>query len=320
MKKMIDNKSPYVLVFGVSICDIFGFTDANYRSHDSNPGSVRVSFGGVCRNIAENMARVGLETKFISVLGDDEKGKNIMNHAASMNFDMSHSLIVEGGSTPTYMAILDHEGEMVSAIVDVKIADAFTREFIDSKAELINHASYMFFDADNPEMMEYIVKEYAGVTKFVLDPVSAAKAQTVKHLIKHFHTIKPNRYEAEVLCGFPVKTEDDVRKAGKYFKELGIENIFISLDADGIYYNNGQEEGIIKANNVPVVNVTGAGDAFVAGIGYGYTNEKSIIDTVKYAMAMSIITISHEETIHPNMGHELIEKYVQELEWVETAY
>ncbi|MEG0012599.1 MAG: carbohydrate kinase family protein [Cellulosilyticaceae bacterium] len=317
---MKDNTRAYVLVFGISIYDIFGFTDTNYRSYDSNPGRVKVSFGGVCRNIAENMARVGMDTKFISILGDDEKGKSIIEHASTMNIDMSDSLVVEGGSTPTYMAILDETGEMVSAIVDVKIGNCFTREFIDTKEELIKNSSYMVFDSDNPGIVEYITNKYMGTTKFILDPVSAAKAQAVKHLIPYFHTIKPNRYEAEVLCGFKVKTQEDIRKAGRYFKDMGVENVFISLDADGIYYNNGQEEGIIKANNVPVVNVTGAGDSFVAGLAYGYIKEKNIKDTVKYAVAMSVITISHEETIHPEMRHDLVEETIQKVDWTYTQY
>lgn len=317
---MIDNNQPYVLVFGVSIYDIFGFTDANYRAYDSNPGRVKVSFGGVCRNIAENMGRVGLSTKFISVLGDDEKGKAMMEYAQAKHFDMSDSLIVKGASTPTYMAILDETGEMVSAIVDIKIAHCFTKEFIDSKSEIIKNAEYMFFDTDNPEILEYIVTKYEGQTKFVLDLVSAAKAQKVKHLIKYFHTIKPNRHEAEELCGFKINNDEDVRRAGKYFRELGVQNIFITLDSEGVYYHNGQQEGIVRASEVAVVNVTGAGDSFVAGIAHGYINNRPIQETIKYAAAMSIITISHEETIHPEMRHELVETYIEQLDWTEINF
>ena len=176
---MKNNQEAYNLVFGISIYDIFGFTNMNYRSHDSNPGRVKVSFGGVCRNIAENMARVGANTKFISVLGNDEKGKSILEHSKLMNVDMSDSLIVEGASTPTYVAILDEHGEMVSAIVDINVDHHITEAFIDSKASVIEEAEYMFFGADNPEILEYIVKKYEGKTKFVLDPVSAAKAVEV---------------------------------------------------------------------------------------------------------------------------------------------
>ncbi|MGL5314264.1 MAG: carbohydrate kinase family protein [Peptostreptococcaceae bacterium] len=317
---MMENRQPYALVFGVSVFDICGFTDKNYRSNDSNPGKVKTSFGGVCRNIAECMARVDVNTKFISILGDDEAGLRMMEHSKVMNYDMSESLIVEGGHTPTYMAILDEQGEMVSAVVDMKIIDMFTTDFIDSKAEIIKNCEYMILDSDRPDIVEYILKTFSGDTKFILDPVSAAKAKLVKHLIKYFHTIKPNRYEAEIMCGFKIHNDEDLRKAGQYFRDLGIENVFITLDEDGIYYNNGAQEGKLKANDVKVVNVTGAGDSFVAGIASGYMNDINIVDTVKYAISMSTITIATEETIHPEMCNELVKEYMDTINWTQTVY
>ena len=317
---MRNNLEAYNLVFGISIYDIFGFTSSNYRSHDSNPGRVKVSCGGVSRNIAENMARVGANTKFISILGNDEKGKSILEHAKTKNLDMSESLVVEGASTPTYVAILDESGEMVSAIVDINVDQYLTEEFIDSKAPIIEGAEYMFFDADNPNMLEYIVKKYYGKTKFVLDPVSAAKAEHVKHLLPYFHTVKPNRHEAEVLCGFKIKSVEDVRKAGQYLLSLGVQHVFISLDADGVYYCTSEEEGIVKPDRVEVINVTGAGDSFIAGVGYAYLNQLSITETVKLAQTMSIITISHEETIHPNMNVEYVQEKLNNIKWLVNKF
>lgn len=315
LKGMSSDKRPYVLVYGVSVYDIFGFAYNDYKNNDSNPGKVRVSFGGVCRNIAENLARMNVDTRFISIIGDDEKGKGILEHAKKMNLDMKDSLIVKGGSTPTYMAILDESGEMRAAIVDMKITDMVTEEFIDSKAELIENAEYMVLDIDNPNIVEYILIKYEGKTHFILDPVSAAKAANVKHLVGKFHTIKPNRKEAEVLCGFPIQTREDIHKAGAYFRSIGIENVFISLDSEGMYYFNGTEEGIVKNQNVSVVNVTGAGDSCVAGICYGYMKNLSIEKTVEYAITMSMITISHEETIHPDMGFDIVDEYFRKANW-----
>ena len=244
----------------------------------------------------------------------------MIEHSKLMNYDMSDSLIIEGGHTPTYMAILNHQGEMVSAVVDMKIIDKFTTEFIDSKADTIRNSEYMILDSDRPDIVEYILKHFNGDTKFILDPVSAAKSEGVKHLIKYFHTIKPNRYEAEIMCGFKIKTDEDIRKAGKYFVDLGIKNVFITLDEDGIYYNNGVEEGKLKANDAKVINVTGAGDSFVAGIAHGYMESLSLIDTLKFAISMSTITISTEETIHPELSYDLVKEYVDNIRWTHTKY
>lgn len=314
-----DNK-PYILVYGVSIYDIFGFAEHNYRSKDSNPGRVKVSLGGVCRNIAENLARMDVNTKFISIIGDDEKGKSILEQAKEMHIDMEDSFILEGQSTPTYMAILDDKGEMRSAIVDMKITELITEDYINTKAKIIENAEYMVLDLDNPKIVEYIVTQFEGKTKFILDPVSAAKVVKIKHLIGKFYSIKPNRKEAEALCGFSIKSHEDVRKAGAYFRDLGIQEVFISLDCDGIYYNNGVEEGIIKSEQVPVVNVTGAGDSCVAGFCYGYMQGLSITESVEYALAMSAITISHENTIHPDMGLDLVKQYCNQLQFTVTKF
>ncbi|MGL5979062.1 MAG: carbohydrate kinase family protein [Erysipelotrichaceae bacterium] len=307
--------NPNILVFGVSIMDIFGFVDYKYAAYDSNPGCVQTSFGGVCRNIAENLTKVGINTKFISILGDDNTGKSMLQHARNIGLDMEHSLVVANATTPTYMAILNEAREMVSAVVDMKIVHHMTPEFIDSKKELIQAADFMILDCDSVEITEYIVTTYHKDTKMILDPVSGAKARAVKHLLPYFHTIKPNRHEASAFCGFPVETMEDVRKAGAYFLSLGIEQVFISLDVDGVYYINNEEEGIVSHNPIDVLNVTGAGDAFVAGLGYGYLHQSSTLDCIKFAIGMSIATITHEETIHPFLSEEFIQNVMKTIQW-----
>lgn len=316
----MNDNNPYILVLGASIVDIFGFCGRSYAQRDSIPGHIKISFGGVCRNIAENLARVGVKTEFISTLGDDENGKSILEHSRKFGYNMENSLFLEGESTPTYMAILNHQGEMESAVVDMESLNKMDEVFIDNKHDVFNNASYTIVDSDNPALLEYILKKYEGKSKFILDPVSAKKARKIRHLIKYFHTIKPNRFETEALCGFKIDNEEDLRKAGRFFIEQGVKNVFISLDSDGIYYitSEGEEGTLACCEKIDVKNVTGAGDSFVAGIGYGYMNNLSIKDTLKYSMAMSIITITHEETINPDMCHELVKNLINSKEWKEN--
>ncbi len=313
------NSKDYALVFGASVVDIFGFSGDCYRQFNSTPGRVKISFGGVCRNIAENMARIGVNTKLISILGNDEIGRSMLDHSKVIGYDMSESLILQKGGTPTYMAILNENGEMVSGIADMKSIGEMDRKFILSKSELIENAEYTFLDADDPNNLEFILTEFQGKTKFILDPVSAAKAEKIKHLIKYFHTIKPNRHEAEVLAGFKIIDVEDLERACDYFLEMGIENVFISLDEDGIFFSNSEKRGQIKAKNVLVRNVTGAGDSFVAGLGYSYMNDLSIEEAVKFSMGMSIITIAHVETIHPKMSYDFVMDKLKEISWEETV-
>ncbi len=310
---------PYVLVLGASVVDIFGFSCCDYRAYNSNPGKIKISFGGVCRNIAENLSKVGINTKLISILGEDENGKCMLDHSKKIGYDMEDSLILKDGTTPTYMAILDEKGEMVSGVADMKSIDKMDSKFIDSKATIIEKSEYTVLDSDNATILEYILKKFKGKTKFILDPVSAEKAKSIKHLIKYFHTIKPNIHEAEVLSGFKIESIEDLNKAAEYFISLGIENVFISLDAEGIYYKNKFEEGKMKANKVKVKNVTGAGDAFVAGIVYGYMSRLSLKETVKFAITMANLTIAHENTINPDLSYNIVENNIKNIDWIEEC-
>lgn len=317
-RDIMNDNNPYILVLGASIVDIIGFCEKNYNPKDSIPGCIKISLGGVCRNIAENMARVGVNIEFISTIGDDLNGRNIIDNSKRFGYNMDNSLFLTNECTPTYMAILNQNGDMESAIVDMESINKMDISFIDSKASIFENAEYTIVDSDNPELLEYILKKFHGKTKFILDPVSANKVKKVSHLIKYFHTIKPNRLETEALCGFKIESNEDLQKAAKSFLNEGVENVFISLDADGIYYLNESEEGRIACgNDVEVKNVTGAGDSFVAGLGYGYMKRLSTVETLKYATAMSIITITHEETINPKMSNEYVEEFMKTIEWVE---
>jgi len=102
----------YVCVLGGSNIDISGFPNQKLILADSNPGQVKISLGGVGRNIADNLVHLGVPTKLISALGEDVYGKKLIDHANAINLDIRHSLILSNRSTSTYLAILDETGDM----------------------------------------------------------------------------------------------------------------------------------------------------------------------------------------------------------------
>src|SRR6056297_46147 len=307
----------YILVLGASVVDIFGFCENKYASRDSIPGRIKMTFGGVCRNIAENLARMEVNTKFISVLGDDEIGREIIEHSRYIGYDMSQSLILKDKRTPTYLAVLDENGEMVSGINDMSSINRLDIDYIKSKSDIIKAADYVFLDADNPLNLKFLLDTYHEDTKFILDPISANKTVKILPFIGGFHTIKPNRLEAEVIADMAIKTDADLLKAAKKIHELGVTNLFITLDKEGVFYSNGRNQGFLKSLNPEVRNVTGAGDSFVAGIGYGYTKNMSIEKIAKVATTMAFITISNHETIHPELSLEKVIDEMARIKWEE---
>lgn len=312
-KGYVLNEAPYVCVVGGANVDIQGFPNQILIQKDSNPGQVKISLGGVGRNIGENLRKMDVETKLITVIGNDVYGNKIIEEGRNIGIDMEHSLRLQEQPTSTYLCILNEKGDMQVAIAYMDILEQMTVEFIQKKKHVIDNASICVIDTNIPrKTIEYIVTNHKD-TELFLDTVSTTKAKKVKDIIGCFHTIKPNKIEAEILSGIEIKSNDDLNKCGKYFLDKGVKRVFITLGEDGVYYNDGCEENIVKTPKVNVVNATGAGDAFLAGLVYSRMNKLSMEDSTKVAMTASILALSHENTINPNMSIENINKKMEEL-------
>ncbi|MCK5780621.1 MAG: winged helix-turn-helix transcriptional regulator [Psychrilyobacter sp.] len=308
---VLSKEEPYVCVIGGSNIDIQGYPENSLILGDSNPGFVTTSLGGVGRNIAENLTRLGISTKFLSAVGDDENGKRILNHAKSIGLHMENTLIVNGENTSTYLCVLDKKREMNVAISYMDILKNIDINYIKKNDYIIKNSKFCIIDANLPKIVEYLVTSYD--VPFILDTVSASKAKKIKDLVGYFHTIKPNKLEAEALSGIAINDETDLKKVGQYFVSKGVKNVFITLGSEGVYYKTPNIEGIMVPPTMEMVGATGAGDAFVAGLTYGLFKNKDIEEEIKFAIGASILAISYEETINPNITPSLVKKTIEKL-------
>lgn len=313
-KGYIVREDDYVCVIGGSNIDIQGFPSTELIYKDSNVGEVKISLGGVGRNIAENLVRMGVNTRLISTIGDDVYGQKILDEARMVGINMQDSLVVSGASTSTYLSILDDTKDMVLAISHMDISEHMTVNFIKGKRHVIENASLCVLDTNLPiEVLEYIVTAFKDKV-FFLDTVSTTKAKKVKDLIGYFHTIKPNKIEAEMLTGVTIEDESDLKKAVAILHQKGVKQVFISLGERGVFYSGTTSSGVIQPPKVNIINATGAGDAFIAALGLGFLKGMSTIESAEIAIAASIIALSHENTINPQMSSETIFEKVKELE------
>ena len=310
-KGYIVQDEPYILVIGGSNIDIQGFPKEKLIQRDSNIGTVKMSLGGVGRNIAENCARLGVPTRLMSVIGDDPYGQKILKEAQAIGLNMQDTVVLSGESTSTYLSILDETHDMAMAINHMDSIEKLTVDHIRAKRSIIEHAQLVVLDTNlSQAVLDHLLTQYPK-TKFFVDTVSTKKAMKIKDHLKNIHTLKPNRMEAEVLTRSSEKTP--LLELGS---QLKCKRSFISLGSQGVQVFEGKTHLHFPTKPIEVVNATGAGDAFMAGLVYAYLKGYDIKETCLTAMAASRLALSHPDTINPNLNERSLHETLKELRHV----
>ena len=311
-KGYVLKESPYILVIGGANIDIEGYPVGKFQMRDSNPGVVKRSFGGVGRNIAENLAMLDMDTKLISLVGDDSSGRDLLDYCKRRGIDVSNVEIVEGKSTSTYLSILGMDMDMEVAISHMDIMDGMDEKLILKKQNLIRGAELCVVDTNLPKrIIDYLLNNFD--VPFVVDTVSLEKSRKIEGLYHRIDVLKPNLIEAEFISGIEIRDEKDVVAAGEKIQELGIKNIFISLGKDGVYYRGQEDSGFIRPPKTEVVGSTGAGDAFLSGVVLGRVLEKSIEEQAMYGVANSICSLQSKSNIPEDLSVKKIEEVLEEV-------
>jgi len=302
-----------VSVIGGCNMDIVGFPHKRLIRQDSNPGMVKMSPGGVGRNIAENVALLGLSVNMYSALGNDINGDSIINSSKESGVNMDNIRRVDF-STGTYLAVLDENMDMDIAINSMEILKFIDIDYISSHIDDIKKSEVIVLDTNiHYEVFKYILEKLKG-NKLFLDTVSSSKAESIKDLIGYFHSIKPNRIESEALCGIKIVDYKSLLKSAQYYHNQGVVNVCISMGADGVFFSDKNSHGIVKTKPMTPKNATGAGDAFQGGLVYSTINNMSLIDSVKFSIGASIMAMNSEETINKDINVESILEYIKEME------
>ena len=306
-KGYIVRTAPYVTVVGGVNMDIGGWPRASLVGQDSNPGRVRMSLGGVGRNIAHNMSLLGVDVRMLTALGDDLYAQKIGASCAELGIDLSHAPVIPGGHTSTYLFINDEQGDMALAVSDMDICDHISPELLASRRALLDGSQIVVVDTNIPEESIRWLAENCRAPLFV-DPVSTVKAAKLRGVLGSIHTLKPNRIEAELLSGVTIRDNDSLRLAAKTLLDTGMHRVFISLGGDGVYAADRVTgtEVRLPIMEAKMVNTTGCGDAFMAAITWAYLQGTDLADTARYGLAASAIAMESADTINSSLSADAV--------------
>ena len=276
-----------VFVIGGANLDIKARTISAHVAETSNPAIIISKPGGVARNIAHNLARLGAKVALQTVVGNDAAGHEILAATAKAGCDVA-SIMRVNMATGTYLAILDDKGELATAVNDMRCLEALTIDALDWPRILESR----FIVADCNLGVDVLRALAAGCgDKLIVEPVSVSKCQKLRDVLPA-HTIfaaTPNLDQLEALT-----TTRDIRSGIAALHTLGLQNVVIHAGAHGAFVSDGKTITHIPAQANAIIDVTGAGDAATAGLIFGLTQNVPLAKAALIGQEMAAKVIASQ--------------------------
>lgn len=294
----------YCAVVGGANMDILGTPAGALQTGSSTPGSVSYSPGGVGRNIAENLARLGETCYLIAPVGDDHSGRQLTEISQQAGIDISQMITIPGQATSSYLSMLDQQGEMQQAIADMSILDAFGPDYLRKHVNLLSRAELVVLDTNLKAATLEFLFDQLPEQRFFVDCVSVAKAPKIKPFLAHIHTLKPNLAEAQAIAGQQASADKpaELQQLADWFHHQGVQRVFISLGKAGLYFSDQQAHLHSQLECRQVINSNGAGDALMAALCHSWIQNYSAEYSCQFGLAAANLALASQTTINPEMS------------------
>lgn len=289
-----------ITVIGESNIDISVVPHAEPSAKGCTPGNIAFHHGGVARNIAHNLCLLKQEVRLMTVFGGDDFAQGLVESCTKLGMDVSLSERFEEEKSPIFLSFNDKQGNMQSAVSDIGLNCHLDLDFAKTKMDEINRSEMVVADTLlSSEAIAYLIDHVQ--VPFFIDAVSPRRSLRIAEALelskkKTFYALKCNQSEAQALSG-----TDDVIEAAKVLNAMGIQEVFITLGADGVVYSSSKLTQSYPALSAEVVNATGSGDAFLAGVVFAHTQGITGEAAVPYGLKAAKASLEVEEMVNPDL-------------------
>jgi pseudouridine kinase len=302
-------EAPVIVIGGAGV-DLIGRLEGELRSGTSNPANIRTSFGGVARNVAENLARLGQVVILVTAIGDDHNGEELEKQVRGAGVNTNYILRTDDHSTGSYLGVVNQSGILQFALDDINATSSLTPEYIRSLVGIFREASLVVIDSNLPDDTLRTIFSQARRTKIPVcaDPTSTNLAGKLRPFLDRLKLITPNRSEAGILCEQTIEDNhpEDAIDAAKCLVGQGVNIVMITLAEFGVVYATSETRGYIPAVRTAVVDPTGAGDALNATVIYSLLNEIPLDDAVRLGVTAASLTLRHRGTVVEDLSLEML--------------
>jgi len=303
----IDTGQP-ALVLGAAGLDVIGRLESDLKPAASNPARIRRSYGGVARNIAENLARLGQPARLISVVGKDESGREVLEHTANAGVDISSVIHSEKYPTGSYMGVVDRNGKLQYAVDDMRLLEEITPHFLQEKEALFKSSSMVFVDANLPVKTLRAAVNLAKRAKIPIcaDTASSTLAERLVKFLPKYYLVTANSTESGILTGlsFEAADRDAAMEAARSLVNRGVRIALVTLAEYGVVYATSETTGHISAIRTRITDPTGAGDAMTAAVLFALLNDIELDDAIRLGVSAASLTLRHPGSVYPDLTLE----------------
>ena len=298
-----------IVVFGAVFVDVKGYPLAKYIPGGRNVGRVVQTHGGVSRNIAEDIANVELRPTFVSVVDETGAGTDVLEKLRRHKVNTDY-IVRRPDGMGVWLAVFDNSGDVVASISRrpdlgalLDILEAHGDEIIASADSVV-----VEIDIEVPILKRiFALAEKHG--KAVYAAVSNMSiAMERRDLLQRTACVVCNLQEADMLFSedYERLDADGLRQILTERLQLaGIQRMVVTLGEQGAVYADADgDSGFCPAQRVEVLDTTGAGDAFFAGVAIGLTYGKSLAASCEIGTRLASSVIATKESVCPRFRPE----------------
>ncbi len=298
-----------IVVIGDVFIDIKGYSTSPYIPQGRNAGTIVQLHGGVGRNVVEDIANVELEPTFISLVDDNAMGDDVIQKLKRHKVNTNYMRKAENGMG-TWLAVFDHEGDVVASISKRPDHRPVERILDECGDEIFKNADSIVIEIDTDK--EIVKKAFHYAEKYGKKVYALVSNMTIaierRDFLRRTACFVCNQQEAGIL--FSEDYEDVTAQAlcnilAERIRTAQIPQMIVTMGGDGaVYVDEHGNKGVYPSLKVDVVDTTGAGDAFFAGVCIGLTYGKSLREACGIGTRLASTVICTSENICPRFMPE----------------
>ena len=297
-----------MVVVGVVFLDIKGFPFFKYDAVGTNLGNVLMTHGGVARNVAVNMANLGAEVEFVTMLDDDSLGREARLRLRGAGVKLTHAVSTPDKGMGMWLAVFNEKGDLAGSVSHMPDASPIERLFDEKGEEIIRSCRGVALEIDLSEKVSERVFELAERFDKPVYAIVANMSVILRRpdFMARTACVILNEIEAGRLFGREIRAlspEETLEAVSEAAPAMGIRSIVVTMGARGAVYLDAENglRGVCPAVPCRVVDTTGAGDAFFSAVVESLARGMRLDDAVTCGARLASMTVSTSESTFPHV-------------------